>query len=36
MREEIVANEEYPDLVSVHSVCVRDSSVVYVTFWRHP
>ncbi|MFZ1239935.1 MAG: DUF2442 domain-containing protein [Anaerolineae bacterium] len=32
MREEIVANEEYPDLVSVRSVCVRDSSVVYVTF----
>ena len=36
MREEIVANEEYPDLVSVRSVCVRDSSAVYVTFRRHP
>ena len=32
MMEEIVANEEYPDLVSVRSVRVCDSSVVYVTF----
>ena len=31
-REEIVANEAYPNLVSVRSVCVREGSVVYVTF----
>ncbi len=32
MMEEIVVNEEYPDLASVRSVRVRESSVVYVTF----
>ena len=32
MIEEIVADEEYPDLVSVRSVLLRERSVVYVTF----
>ena len=32
MTEEIVCNAQYPELVSVRSVRLRDSSVVYVTF----
>jgi hypothetical protein len=32
MTEEIISNPQYPNLVSVQSVHLRESAVVYVTF----